>query len=175
MKMKTVWRLFKFHDPTNEISNAIKNGITIGEAIRTFGEKNFIGKEEWIGNVGLTAGIANLLDLACALAAPNAWSSTYAKLGVGDSATATDPSQTGLQAGTNHVAVAMDSTYPKRSGTTVTFQSTFAAGVGTWHWQEYVVTNNSEVTGTCLNRCLSDKGTKGSGDSWILQLQITVA
>ena len=66
-------------------------------------------------------------------------------------------------------------TYPQRSGTTVTFQSVFGSGDANYAWQEFTVSNASSGTGKNLNRKVSNQGTKASGQTWTVQLQITIS
>ena len=101
------------------------------------------------------------------------WSSTYASVGVGDSATAADPTQTNLVAASNKTYKTMDSTYPKRTTQVMVWQGTFASADANYAWQEYVVANHVDGTGVCLNRVVNSKGTKVSGETWVLQIQIT--
>ena len=53
---------------------------------------------EVIGNLLLNEGIGELLDLACGLGTPTAFSNANAYIGVGDSVTAEAATQTDLQA-----------------------------------------------------------------------------
>jgi hypothetical protein len=174
MKIKVVTRVWKFIDPNNEIANKSRNGVPV-EKLAEIHKAQFKGVEENVGNVGLDTGITELLQIITGNGSPTKWDAAHAKLGCGDSATAADHTQTGLQAATNYTSVAMDGTYPTVSNQTMTFQSTYGAGVGTWHWQEYVVTNSDPKTGKCIDRVVNDKGTKGASDSWILQLALTVS
>jgi hypothetical protein len=75
---------------------------------------------EVIGNMLLNEGIGELLDLACGLGTPTAFSNANAYIGVGDSTTAESASQTDLQASTNKTYKAMSASYPSRSAQTVT-------------------------------------------------------
>jgi hypothetical protein len=96
-----------------------------------------------------------------------------ARLGVGDSNTAEAASQTGLQAATNKTFKAMDSGYPQRSGQTAEWRATFGSSDANYAWEEYTVVNAADDAGVNLNRKVSSKGTKASGETWTLSLQIT--
>jgi len=110
-----------------------------------------------------------------------------AALGVGDNNTAFDVSQTTLEAessssGGQALRKGMDSGYPLRDpdsdGSTdkVRFKSTFTTSEANFHWYEWGVFNNTtDGGGDMLLRVVEDLGTKTSGDSWILQVDITVA
>lgn len=127
------------------------------------------------GNLLLSEGIGELWDLVCGLGSPTAFSNANTYIGVGDSTTAESAAQTDLQASTNKTYKAMAATYPQRSGTTVTFQSVFASGDANYAWQEFTVANASSGTGKNLNRKVSDQGTKASGQTWTVQLQVTIS
>ena len=127
------------------------------------------------GNLLLNEGIAVVLDLACALASPTAFSNAAAYLGVGDSATAAAATQTGLQAATNKAYVAMEAAYPSRSNQTISFRSVFGSAVGNFAWAEFTVANGSSDSAANLNRVVSAQGTKASGQTWTLTLTITLS
>lgn len=95
-----------------------------------------------------------------------------AALGVGDSATAYAATQTDLQAVTNKLRKAMDSTYPQRTANVLTLRSTFATAEANWAWAEWGTFNN--VTGAqMLQRIVSALGTKTSAASWQLTATLT--
>jgi hypothetical protein len=104
---------------------------------------------------------------------PTFFTNANAHIGVGDSNTAYSAAQTDLQASTNKLRKAMDSTYPQRSSNALTFKSTFASGDANFAWQEWGVFNASS-SGTMLNRKVESLGTKSSG-TWVLTCTITVA
>jgi hypothetical protein len=172
---KACWEIFKFRDPTGEIAKAISSGvISAGDAVKEFA-KNFIAFEEIDHNLALNEGLQLLIGLIAGTSGDtgNAWDNGHAYLGVGDSNTAPAASQTGLQASTNKTYKAMDTSYPTRSNQTCTWQATFGSSDANYSWQEYTVVNASTDTGKNLNRCIADKGTKASGETWVLQLSIT--
>lgn len=124
------------------------------------------------GNLMLNEGIGEHIDLLCGIGG-TAFSNANAYIGVGDSTTAADATQTGLQAVTNKAYAAMAATYPSRSGQTVTFRSVFAAEVANYAWAEFTVINAATDAGKNLNRKVSDQGTKTSGQIWTVDLAIT--
>lgn len=124
------------------------------------------------GNLLLNGGIANVLDLACGLATPTAYDNSNARLGVGESTTAASATQTGLQ-GSSTTFKSMESSYPQRSSQTVTFRSVFGSTDANNAWQEFVVDNGTAAQ--ALNRKVSDQGTKASGQTWTLDLAITLS
>ena len=135
------------------------------------------------GNL-LTYGGASILWQALIGGAITAFSNANAHIAVGDGggsvptpvATATD-----LVATTNNVRAAMDATYPlhtdgtgSATNATVTFRSTFAAGIGTFAWREWGIANAS-TAGRLLNHRGQDLGTKSAGVSWTFTVEITLA
>jgi hypothetical protein len=172
LKFKTLWTIYKWKDPKDEISAFLQHGGKIEDAISLFGKP--FGIESIEGNLALNEGIGELLDLICGLGSPTKWDSTHAYLGVGENSTTEAATQTGLQ-GSTTTFKGMDSTFPSRSGQTVTWQATFGSGDANIHWQEYTVVNASSDTGKNLNRKVQDKSTKVTGESWTLVLQLTPA
>jgi len=130
---------------------------------------------EVIGNMLLNEGIGEFLDLACGLGTPTAFSNANAYIGVGDSTTAESASQTDLQASTNKTYKAMSASYPSRSGQTVTWRAVFGSSDANYSWQGLWVANASSGTGKNLNRKVSNQGTKASGQTWTLDLAITLS
>ena len=126
------------------------------------------------GNIGLNTGIAELWDLACGLGTPVKFDATNAKLGVSDSTAAEAAAQTDLQGATTAHA-SMDAAYPSRSAQTVSWRSTFGSAVANFPWNEFVVENATGAAGEKLIRKVSLQGTKISGQTWELTLQVTLA
>ena len=100
------------------------------------------------------------------------FNSANARIGVGNGTTAFSSSQTDLQ-GTNKYRKGMDSGYPQRSGSTMTFQSTFGGTEANFAWNEWGVFNAASG-GVMLNRKVESLGTKASGSTWVFQVQITL-
>ncbi len=166
------WRLIKFKDPTQQIAQALQAGMPTPQAIGKYGEA-FAGNEEFESNIALNEGLQELIDIICGLGTPTKWDNTNARLGVGDSNTAESASQTGLQAATNKTFKAMDTGYPQRSNQTAEWRATFGSGDANYAWEEYTVVNASDDAGKNLNRKVSSKGTKASGETWTLSVQVT--
>jgi hypothetical protein len=168
---KTHWRISKFRDPDNMIAAMLQQGAKIEDVIQQFPEA-FLGEEHFEGNIALNEGLQAIIDLICGLATVTKWDNANARLGVGDSNAAEDASQTGLQ-GTNKTFKGMDTGYPTRTNQTVEWRATFGATDANYHWYEFTVVNAADDTGKNLNRKVADKGTKSSGETWTLSLQIT--
>ena len=126
------------------------------------------------GNLLLNEGIALLLDLLIG-AGGTAYNNANSYIGVGDSSTAESASQTGLQAASNKTYKAMQATYPSRSAQTVTWRSVFASGDANYAWNEFTIVNASSDTGTNLNRKVSSQGTKASGQTWTVDVTVTIS
>ena len=129
--------------------------------------------EHFEGNLALNEGIAELLALQIGGAAtPFDESNSY--LGVGDSATPAAAAQTGLQASTNKVYVAVTAGFPTIAGQTISYEAEFGAGVGTFDWEEYTLANGDSDAAVNLNRKVESHGSKGADDVWVLELDIDV-
>jgi len=99
---------------------------------------------------------------------------TNAYLGVGDSTTAFNASQTDLVAGSNKLRKAMEATYPQRSTNVLTFRSSFGPSDANYAWEEIGVFNAS-LSGTMLCRVVQNHGTKANTDTWVLTHVVTLA
>lgn len=124
------------------------------------------------GNILVTVGIALLEDLLIG-AGGTAFNNANARIGVGDSSTAAAVGQTDLQAATNKLRKGMEATFPSRSGTTVSFKSSFATGEANFAWNEWAIFNSSSGA-TMLNRKVESMGTKSSG-VWTIEAAITIS
>lgn len=123
------------------------------------------------GNLLLNEGIGELLLLLTGGSA-TAYNNANARIGVGDSATAEAATQTDLQAAVNKAYKAMSATYPQIAAQTVTFRAAFGASEANYAWNEFSV-DNGAVGLKNLNRKVSAQGTKTSGQTWTVDLQIT--
>lgn len=110
------------------------------------------------------------------------FNNTQAAVGVGDSSTAEAATQTDLQATTNKIRVAMDSTYPQHTdgvvvgSASIAFRATFGTAVANWAWAEWGIFNSASAgTGRMLNRKVASLGTKTSSSSWQLTLTLSLA
>jgi hypothetical protein len=169
---KAHWRIDKFRDPTNEIAMAMQAGLSTHEALDRFAD-SFIATEEIDFNLALNEGLGELVDIICGLGSPTKWDNANARLGVGDSNTTADATQTGLQASTNKAYKAMDTSWPQRTNQTAEWRATFGGSEANFAWEEYTVVNATDDTGKNLNRKTASKGTKAANETWTLSLQIT--
>jgi len=136
------------------------------------GAKKPYAVENFKGNLGLTEGRAELIDIICGLGTPTKWDNTNAYIGVGNSSTAEQESDTGLL-GASKLYKAMLATYPQRSAQTAEWKSEFIDTEAEFAWEEFTVSNTNSDSGVNLNRKTASKGTKGSGEVWTVSLKIT--
>ena len=127
------------------------------------------------GNLLLNEGIAELWDLVIGAGTPTSFANANAYIGVGDSSTAAAASQTGLQASTNKAYVGMETSYPSRASQTVTWRAVFGTSTGNFAWQEFTVANGNSDAADNLNRVVSNQGTKASGQTWTVDVAITLS
>lgn len=104
---------------------------------------------------------------------PTAFSNANARIGSGDSNTAFASSQTDLQASSNKLRKAMESSYPQRTDNVLTFRSLFGTSDANWAWNEWGVFNAGS-SGVMLSRKVESLGTKTSAQSWLLTASIQV-
>lgn len=108
-----------------------------------------------------------------------AFDNANAYIGVGDSSTAAVATQTDLQASSNKLRKAMDSTYPQHSDGTslanasITFRATFGSSEGNYTWREWAIFNASS-SGRMLNRRVISDLVKSSGSTWSIAVSVTL-
>ncbi|XHH09856.1 MAG: hypothetical protein ACFCUE_04310 [Candidatus Bathyarchaeia archaeon] len=167
-----LWRIDKFRDPEGEVARCLQAGLSMQAALERFAGA-FIATERIEANLALNEGLQELIDLAFGLGTPTAFDTTNGYLGVGDSNSAAAAAQTGLQAATNKLYKVFDDTYPVRTNQTVEARATFGSAEGNFAWEEYTLANGNSDAAKNLNRKVESKGTKASGETWTLSLQIT--
>lgn len=173
-RVKTKWLIHKWRDPDGKVEDLLKVGYS-QKLIQNIYPDRFKELEVVNENLLLNEGIQYLLDIIIgAEGSPTLWDSSNARVGVGDDTTAASAAQTDLIAASNKDYTSMDATYPQRSGQTIIFRGTFGDGYAEYAWEEYVV-DNGAVSGKTLNRKVESKGTKGSGESWSLTVEITLS
>lgn len=124
-------------------------------------------------NMLLTAGITEMWTLIAGLGG-TAFSNANARLGVGDSSAAESAGQTDLQASTNKTYKGMSASYPQVAGAAITFRASFTGAEANHAWNEFVVDNGSGPAKR-INRKVSNQGVKAPGQTWTLDLQITLS
>ncbi|OGP71858.1 MAG: hypothetical protein A2Y80_08850 [Deltaproteobacteria bacterium RBG_13_58_19] len=169
---KSILKISKFADPDGLLEKLSKAGAS-SEELRQIYPERFLGQEMHEGNILVNVGIQGLWKLACDLASPpGAWSNANAKVrtGTGSGAAAATDTQATF---TSPVDKAMDATYPLLSGQQIQFKGTYGTSDANQAWNEFGVIN-SDGTPLLLNRFVTSKGTKGSGEVWTLEIDITL-
>ena len=166
------WEISKFKDEDGKVYEDARNGMKTEELARKYRER-FLKKEQMKANVALNEGLQELIRLIAATdGTPTKWDNANARLGVGDSTTAANATQTGLL-GTNKTWKGMDTGYPARTDQTCEWRATFGPNDANYAWNEFTVVNAADDSGKNLNRKVESKGTKVSGETWTLSLKIT--
>ena len=165
---QVIWRIKRWASEADRLAGKV---YLPDEARRLFG----IDQEtEFEGNCLLNEGINQLFTIICS-GSGTGWTNAAARLGVGDSNTAADPTDTGLKAASNKLWKAMDASYPTYgTAQKATFRSTFGSGDANYAWNEFTVVNAADDGGQNLNRKVSAQGTKTSGQTWELTLEISL-
>ncbi len=105
---------------------------------------------------------------------PTFYDNSNAYLGVGDSATAFNKTQSDLIAATNKLRDAMEASYPSQpSANQLAFRSLFGTSQANFAWAEWGVFN-AAAAGIMLTRKVEALGTKTSAQSWQLTATLTV-
>jgi len=125
------------------------------------------------GNCLLNTGIDEMWDLVTGVVsgADHIFDNSHAQIGVGDSSTAADATQTDLL-GTNKAYKGQETGYPTVGTQKVTFKSSFGDTEANFTWNEWVVKQSTSAI--CLNRKVDSLGTKTSG-TWTLEVSITLS
>ena len=122
-------------------------------------------------NCLLNSGINEIWDLVTGASA-NHYDNNNDQIGVGDSNTAANATQTDLQAATNKTYKGMESGYPTSTSQKVTFKASFGSTEANYAWEEWVVKHSTSAI--CLNRKVESLGTKSTG-TWTLEVQISLS
>lgn len=165
---KTTWQLDKWKDPDGEVEKLSRSGLALEEILGLYPEL-FVDSTRFSGNVALNEGLQQLVDVICGLSSPTLWDSGNARVGIGNDNTPADPADTGL-IGTTAFA-GMDGGHPQRAAQTASWKATFGDGVAEFAWEEYTV-DNGAAGDVNLNRYVTSKGTKGSGETWVMTVEI---
>jgi len=147
------------------------------EALKHGGDPYEINEEifPWeLEDVFLNQGINAIWTLVCG-GSETAFNSSNAHICVGDGTAAEDASQTGPQ-GTNYTYLPMDSGYPTYgSDQKSVFKATADGNTANHGWQEFLIANGNTTSAKYINRKVSDKGTKPSGETWVVQVELSLS
>jgi len=124
-------------------------------------------------DVFLNQGINAIWTLVCG-GSETPFNSSNAHICVGDGDDTEDASQTGPQ-GTNYTYLDMDDGYPQYgSNQKAVFKATADGNTANHGWQEFLVANGDTTSAKHINRKVSDKGTKPSGETWVVQVELSL-
>lgn len=169
---KINWKVEKWHDKDTPAECA---GVAPDEVVEHDGNLLMYGGvsclwQTLIGNGTGTAGQTLTY-----------FNNANAAIGVGDSSTAAAATQTDLQASSNKLRVAMNSSYPSHTdgvtspAATITFQASFGSVQANYAWNEVAIFNSSTAgIGRMLNRLVQSFGTK-SGGTWSMTVTVTIS
>lgn len=126
-------------------------------------------------NCLLNSGINEMWDLITGVVsgASHIYDNAAAQIGVGDSSTAADATQTDLQAAVNKTYKGMEATYPTSTVQKITCKSSFGSSDANYVWAEWVIKHGTSAI--CINRKVDAMGTKASGSTWTLEVTITLS
>jgi len=181
IKWKAHWNIYKFpketdHNRLIERSKALSDkGLSIDD-VRKMGFDPY-AIEQIPANISLKVARNTIMTyIAKTAVASRLWTSSLAYLFVGTHSTAASYTQSGLLgASGSRAKYKMDTGYPTVSSNTATWRSTFTSLTANFAWKEYSLrSTNTQTSGKALNRVSLSKGTKASGETWTLQLTITL-
>lgn len=126
-------------------------------------------------NCLLNSGIDEIWDLVTGAVsgASHIFDNSHATIGVGDSTTVANATQTDLQAAVNKTYKGMEGGFPTSTTQKVTLKSSFGSAEANYAWEEWVV--KQATSAKCLNRKVSSMGTKASASTWTLEVTITLS
>lgn len=126
------------------------------------------------GNLLTSGGVQAIWGLVGQIATvPTAFDNSHAYVGVGDSSTASTSGMTDLQAATNKIRIAVAAGSPGLSGATISWTAIASGSTANYAWNELAVFSASSGP-PMLNRAVVSGGTKGSGQTWVAIVQITL-
>ena len=124
----------------------------------------------WLNSM-LNEGVQEIIELMTEINATDYYTNSLARMGVGNGNAAVVATQTALQGGSS-AFVAMEATFPSRTAQRVDFKGSYADGVAEFAWEEFSI-DNGVTPNANLQRLLASKGTKGTGEVWTAEVQIT--
>lgn len=138
-----------------------------------------LGETRWKGNILLNEGILKIWSILIGDNVDSAsafFSAAGTHIGVGTSTLAAASAQTGLQCTTaSSVFQSCEAAYPSVTDQTVWMRAIFTSGMANNSWEEFTVCNGlSDAVGTNLNRAVSDQGVKADGQTWTIDVKITL-
>jgi len=171
IKESARWRILKFKNP--EVAERVAELSRQGVPLEELGTPDEV--LEFRGNCLLNEGINELWKLACGDAGATPFDNAHAHIGVGDSSTNESAFQDGLQ-GTHKEYKEMDSGFPTYgTNQKAVFRATFGSDEANFAWEEVTVANGNSDDAINLNRKVQTMGTKASGTTWVVTLEIVLS
>lgn len=164
---KAIWRIARWASDADKKAGKI---YSKEEAMRLFGAPQFTTIK---GNALVNEGINEMWTVLCSATGAE-WDNTNANLIVGTGSGAEDPGDTEATF-TAGVKKGMEASFPTY-GTSqkATWKSSYGSGDANQAWNEFGVLN-AATSGKLMNRKVSAQGTKTSGQTWELTLEITLS
>lgn len=159
---RTEFKVTKYKGDFKSEAEAIAAGAEIREVVK--------GKDNVLANVGIQI----LEDKLIGAGSAQVYDNAHARMAVGTGSGAGAATDTDATF-TNPVWKAMDATYPSRSGQVVTFQATWGSGDANQAWNEWGIDNGSVATVLLNRKAPVTLGTKSSGETWVLQVTVTIS
>ena len=123
-------------------------------------------------NLMLDEGVDEMFDLLTETNAIDYYTNALARMGVGNGNGAAVKTQTALLGGSTAFAV-MEGGFPDLgTAQRVDFKGSYASGIAEFAWEEFSV-DNAAGPNANLQRLVSAKGTKSTGETWTAEIQIT--
>lgn len=127
-------------------------------------------------NILLNEGIGEVLDIIGGIGTTQLFNNANARVGVGSDAAVEAATQTGLVDVTPTFKT-MAAGFPSRAAQTASWKGLdFVGADANELWTEFTVDNGTGAEGGLnLNRKVINKGTKVSGETWTLQIDVTLS
>lgn len=131
--------------------------------------------DTYAGNQLLNNGIARLGSLLVG-AGGTAFNAANSRIGVGNGTASVSAAQTDLQGASKYFKLVDSVSW---SGSTGSWAATFGASDANFSWEEWGIDNGSTsgatVAGPLLNRKAVSMGTKSSGSTWTMTVNVTIS
>lgn len=128
-------------------------------------------------NLLLNTGITELWEIVTGTGTHTDYDNTNAYMYVGSGTAAAVATQTDLQ-GASKTEKAMDGSFPSVSAQTASWKSTYGSSDANHDWEEVGVKNGTGAVSSTvllLNRKVQSFGTKASGSTWAMTLNIALS
>jgi len=165
--------VLRFWDGDGKVYRTARSGVAT-DALRTMFLDRLLEEEVVVGDVLLNEGAEAIWKLVTGDTTVTPFNGANACIGVGDGTDPEDPTQTGLT-GTNKYYKQVDSGYPVIQGNSIIYRATFGSTEANFAWNEWTVANGCSDDAINLNRKQEALGTKSSGQTWILEVELQLS